>query len=310
MDRGETAGAFFGTDEALLREHLLECLRQRLRGLKKAARRCRKRSSENAVHQLRVQLRRLLALLELLTCIVPEVHLQRARKKLKKRLDRFDKLRDTHVQLLFTGGMLRDFLELKALHKKLQRRENRLLKPATKHARKCSVGWLAHTRRMIKTHVRAAFRLHSGRARPVDRLAAGIQKAFDRVTALRAQIDPKQVETIHRTRIAFKKFRYMIELLHPLLPAIQARQLVAMDSYQTMMGEIQDIGMLRETLNALVRKGKLKKTPLKRFNDLLANRQAILIRGYLEAADELFTFWPPAYARMSTSRARPATIAA
>jgi len=305
MDRGETSGGLLVSDQAILREHLLDSLRERLRAFRKAARRARKRSSEQTVHQLRVQLRRLLAFFELLSTVVPDVHLQRARKKLKKRLDQFDDLRDTHVQLLFSASMLSHFPELKPLHKKLQRREDRLLKRATRKAQDCKCPWLAHAKRMIKRHLRSAFRPVGARSRSAQKLLEGINKAFDRVTQLRARIDPQHLETIHRTRIAFKKFRYISELLQPVLPGIKPRQLVAMDGYQTMMGDIQDVEMMLQTLDELVKKGKLRRVPLNRFREFLANRQSILVRIYLEAADELFSFWPPAAPAFRTEQASP-----
>jgi len=127
-----------------------------------------------------------------------------------------------------------------------------------------------------------------------------VQRAFGRVVELRHQIDPGQLETIHSTRIAFKRFRYMIELLQPILPAVKPRQLIAMDQYQTMMGEIQDIGVMIERLDKLVTKKKFKRLPLERFRQVLLHRQERLVRAYLNVADQLFAFWPD-----NRVRARP-----
>src|SRR4051812_5952557 len=115
MHRGEASTGLALGGQAILREHLFDSLSERLRAFRKAARRCRRQSSEEAVHHLRVQLRRLLAFIELLGAVVPQVHLERSRKKLKKRLDYFDDLRDTHVQLLFIANVLLNFPELKRL---------------------------------------------------------------------------------------------------------------------------------------------------------------------------------------------------
>jgi CHAD domain-containing protein len=309
MDRGEASTSLTMGGQAILREHLFDSLSERLQAFRKAARRCRRQSSEEAVHHLRVQLRRLLAFMELLGAVVPEVHLERSRKKLKKRLDHFDDLRDTHVQLLFIEKILANFPELKRLHKKLRRREKRLLKPAAKRAKESSSPWLGHSKRMIKRHLRTAF-ASTARSRPTVRLLKNINKTFERVTRLRKRIDPKHLETIHRTRIAFKEFRYMIELLQPVLPGIKPRQLVAMDGYQTMMGEIQDVEMMIETLDELVRKGKMGRVALIRFREFLVSRQTMLVGRYLQAADELFTFWPPAGPIFRTAHLSPTILAA
>jgi CHAD domain-containing protein len=292
MDRGDTLGTLLDRDKALLREHLLESLSERVRDFRRASRRCRKRNTEQAVHHLRVQLRRLLALFDLLACLLPETDLKQARKKVKKRLDDFDDLRDTHVQLIFTAGMLRDFPELKPVHKKLQKQEERLLQPAARRARHCALRWLHDTKRRIKRHIKALFATRSVRVRPSQRILQAVQTAFDRAGALRAQITSEDLTTIHRTRIAFKRFRYMIELLQPLLPSVSAQQLVAMDAYQTMMGNIQDIGAFLDRLDGMIDDGKLKRGQLEGFRQVVLHRRTALVQAYLEAADELSAFWP------------------
>jgi CHAD domain-containing protein len=286
-------GGSLAANRTVLREHLLESLKERSREYRKALKRCRKRRSEQAVHQLRVQLRRLLAMFEILTCLIPREQLQKAQKKLKKRLDGFDELRDTHVQLLYTAGMLRNLPELKPLYKKLQRREQRLLAPAAKRARNFRRGWLERAMGKIKRQLKLALSSHSVRSHSAEKILELLESAFKRVTNLRQRIDPKDLPTIHRTRIAFKQFRYVVELLQPLLPAVKPQQLVAMDNYQTMMGDIQDIEVIIEGLERLLQKKKLKRAPLLRFQEVLLRRRELLVAAYLDEADELLTFWPP-----------------
>ena len=132
-----------------------------------------------------------------------------------------------------------------------------------------------------------------------------MQRAFNRVIEIRHQIDPAHLETIHRTRIAFKRFRYMIELLQPILPAVKPRQLIAMDQYQTMMGEIQDVSVMIERLDALLEKKKFKRLPLDRFRQVLLQRRERLVQAYLNVADQLFTFWPDNRVRRTPRQAQP-----
>jgi len=302
-------GCSLGNDPLLLREHLLESLGERWKAYRKAVKRCRKRASEQSVHHLRVETRRLLSTLELLSYLSNTVQLRKAHQSLKKQLDAFDDLRDTHVQLLYTATMLRDFPELKPLVKRLERREKNLIKPAAKTAQRSKLKRLGRRISAIKSNLKVAFArtgvLHStgvagtvalpaapaGRFRPAVRLAQAVQRTFNRVVELRHQIDPVHLETIHCTRMAFKRFRYMIELLQPILPAVKPRQLIAMDQYQTMMGEIQDIGIMIERLDALLEKKKFKRLPLQRFRQVLLQRRERLVQGYLNVADQLFTFW-------------------
>ena len=302
-------GCSLGDDPLLLREHLLESVGEQWKAYRKAVKRCRKRPSEPSVHHLRVETRRLLSTLALLSYLSNTVQLRKAQETLKKQLDAFDELRDTHVQLLYTATMLRDFPEVKPLFRRLQRREKSLIKPAARTAQRSKLKRLSRRISATKSQLKVAFArtgvLHGaglpgalalpaaqpGRFRPAVRLAQAVQRAFDRVVEFRHQIDPAQLKTIHRTRIAFKRFRYIIELLQPILPAVKPRQLIAMDQYQTMMGEIQDIGVLIERLDKLLKKKKFKRLPLERFRQVLMHRRERLVRAYLNVADQLFTFW-------------------
>jgi CHAD domain-containing protein len=56
--------------------------------------------------------------------------------------------------------------------------------------------------------------------------------------------------TIHRVRIAFKSFRYMVEIIHPLLDDYPVETLKRMNDYQALLGEIQDTEVFAQTLAA------------------------------------------------------------
>jgi CHAD domain-containing protein len=57
-------------------------------------------------------------------------------------------------------------------------------------------------------------------------------------------INPAQANTIHRVRQAFKTFRYMVEIVHPLLEDFPSENLEQMHDYQSLMGEIQDVEII------------------------------------------------------------------
>jgi CHAD domain-containing protein len=279
-------------DPSKVRAHLLKALRQRWRAYRKTLKKCRNHPSEEAVHFLRVESRRLLSALELLGSFVTHSHVQKARRKLKKRLNDFSELRDTHVQLLSVEVMLQEFPELKPLYRKLLRREKRLIKPAARRAKLSKCGSLARAVKRTRQHLKAAFAMPLVRCRPRERISQMLEAAFDRVAQLRNEIDPKDVTTIHETRIAFKKFRYMIELLQPILPGVTRRQLVAMGHYQTMMGDIQDLGIMLASIETMATKSKVKAASLARVRKALEQRHRFLVQSYCNAADELFNFWP------------------
>ena len=116
-------------------------------------------------------------------------------------------------------------------------------------------------------------------------------RAFERVLRLQARIDPAAPETIHRTRVAFKRFRYMAETLAEHLPAPDKVMLEAMHAYQTMMGDIQDADVLCEGFERYLHKRPMEPALAHEFAAELSRRRQRFIEIYLRQADELFDFW-------------------
>ena len=103
------------------------------------------------------------------------------------------------------------------------------------------------------------------------------------------RVDPVQPSSIHRVRIAFKKFRYTLEIIHPLLPGFPETQFKNMHNYQTAMGEIQDVEVLLQTLDDFVtRHTDYDPLPVRQFYQ---KRHTELINAYIENMNEFFTFW-------------------
>jgi CHAD domain-containing protein len=68
---------------------MLDSLHDRWQSFRAELKRCRKKASEGAVHDLRVATRRLISTLDLVARVHPEADLRKARRALKKQLDLF-----------------------------------------------------------------------------------------------------------------------------------------------------------------------------------------------------------------------------
>ena len=268
---------------------LANCVKAERRRYRKRLERCQRKFSESAVHDLRIQTRRLLALLELLGALHSPGPLKKIRKVLKQRLDAFDELRDTHVQMSLLSELDPRFPEPCDLDALLCRRERRLTDElhqgvlATKQAR---------LERRLKT-VEKKFRESAGQIpREEARLAirAVLREAYDRVVTLRRRIRPNRAATVHRTRVAFKRFRYMSELLRPYLPGLKAKDLDRMRDYQTMMGNLQDMEVLLASLRRAVADKEISGRAVGPLRRELQRRRRELMDTYLAAADRLFDF--------------------
>jgi len=273
----------------------VKAMRRRYR---KRLERCQRKFSESAVHDLRVETRRLLALLDLLRALHLPGPLGKIRKVFKKRLDAFDELRDTHVQLSLLRPLWRQFPEARELDALLCRRERRLTHQLQQGVLTTKQARLERRLRTIEEQLLGpdgpAVTGPRGAACPA--IPAALREAFDRVVKLRQRIHPNRTATIHKTRVAFKRFRYLCELLRQRLPGLKADKLGRMRDYQGMMGNIQDIEVLLAGVRRAVEEKEISGRAVGPLRRELRQRRRELIDIYLAAADRLFDFKPNASA--------------
>jgi CHAD domain-containing protein len=204
--------------------------------------------------------------------------------------------------------MLRSFVAARPFYVYLSRREARLLKGTRKEIKRLRTGGLGKL--LDRCRVEAEANRDEGTPKQAAaRLLRSVDGAFARTARLRARVDPKRTKTIHRTRIAFKKFRYMAEALAAHLPGANEKTLAAMHHYQTMMGDIQDIEVLLGTLDKFLGKEHVPPGPARYLREELLRRRNWLVRVFMDHAYQLDGFWPAAMAR-SGGKAQPGFVAA
>jgi CHAD domain-containing protein len=273
-------------------QHLADSLPAQWRRYRKRLKRCQRHFSEEAVHDSRVETRRLLATVELLRAFLNEKDVRKARRALKRHLDTFDQLRDTQVQLVYVAGLTRAFPLARAFRDWLRRREARFAREARRDVKHIKARRLGRRLAAFEKELR---RLHRApaRARALETALKAIDLAFDRVTRLSRRIRAENTATIHRTRIALKRVRYMIEALSPLLPAVTENHSRAMRGYQSMMGDIQDLEVLLAAFDEFVRGERADRRSARPLRAELQRRRRLLIRVCLNAVGKLRLFWPP-----------------
>ena len=273
---------------------LAAALDSRWQSYRKQLRRCQEKFSEDGVHELRVATRRLLAQLILLSCVAPSAALEKARCILKRRLAVLGDLRDTQVQRLFIEQKVPSFPELVLLRDWLQRRERRLAKSAAETVNRFKTGKLE---RCISALIRG-LTAKARRSRVQEQLASAVLRAaaqsFAKAVERRRAISVADLRTIHQTRVAFKRFRYIVESLSPGITGLSKRQLRTLAYYQRKMGIIQDLEVMQACLTRYSRENKKRGALLQRFSRYLRGRRTRALRSFLKSADRLFEFWPPA----------------
>lgn len=246
--------------------------------------RCRTEFSNDAVHDLRVSIRRVITVIQLLNSIWPQRRLNKIVKTFKDQLDELDDLRDTQVILEEISEALDELPQLRGFQKQETEYEEELLKKLRKKLNEFETDTLE--RRMDK--VREA--LDNG---SYDGLQAFILRAVDdayqRVHERYDQVDLQNAATIHRVRVAFKTFRYMVELIHPLLEGYPQECLQQMHDYQSRMGEVQDAEVFLRTLNDYSEEVSFQDLgPARRR---YRNRHVEAIAAFAEDMQQLHSFW-------------------
>jgi len=272
---------------ALLRDRL----RAMRRGYRKRLARCQVEFSETSVHDLRIETRRLLAMLDLLGALHFGDSLRKTRKIFKKRLDAFDELRDTQVQLLLLKPLWRDVPGAREFDLVLRRREQRLIGELRKEIKRLKPLRLERRLKALERDWRELAAAESP-ARTRALAAAALRETFEAVAALHQRVRRSRTGTIHRLRVAFKRYRYMSELLQPLFPRLTARRLCRMQAYQGLMGDIQDIEVLIAAVKQAVQLALLPARDARALLAALKGRRAAVIDKFMAAANRLFEFQP------------------
>jgi CHAD domain-containing protein len=270
---------------------LEKSLKKQWRRYRKELKRCQDRLSEGTIHNCRVGARRLLATVELLGGFLSAGRVRKVERALKRHLSTFDDLRDTQVQLPIIKKLEPRFPAAGAFYAFLQKRENRLIKSTRRNIKRVGTQRLERLVAAGRDEIQGR-RKQCPPPKAVFLLLNSVDRAFAYASRLRAQIDPLDTDTIHRARVAFKKFRYMVETLAPCLPVRTPRLLDSMRHYQTMMGHIQDAEVLRQALERFLRKKRLAAEAARRLREELLLRRQRLIGDYLEVTGQMLRFWP------------------
>ena len=274
---------------APLTAHLARNIGRMRRRYRKRLARCQQDFSETAVHDLRVETRRGLALLDLVAKLGGHGGLKKMRRAFKQRLDAFGELRDTQVQLGLLTPLWRAFPEVAELKKILRKSERELIARLRGKIKKLR---FAGMNRRLKQLEREFAATAITRQTQRDPIFAALQAAFAEVVKRRGRIRRDKTETIHRLRIAFKRFRYLSELLQPLPTRLTAARLAEMRKFQAAAGDIQDLEVLLARLKKIARAKTMRPNQLANLRAELLRRRRGAVNSFLADVDVLFEFAP------------------
>jgi CHAD domain-containing protein len=273
-----------------LHQHLRRLLKKMWKDYLKSFRRCRTKFSKDSVHRLRVESRRLLAVLNLLETLLDQTSVAQPRRLLKKSLRGLGKLRDTQVQLLDIGNNLRSFPGVKGFYKALGQRERRLVRQVGARLCRTRLRKIKTNMAAMRKEARCVLANPTHELRHREALARALNQALVRVTVLHSQCRADNLKTFHRLRVALKEFRYTIELLQPLLPGGIKEELKMLRETHDRLGAIQDACVLVAVLEKFCRKQARKAPALRKFCRGAKRRRALLVDEYLAGACRIDRF--------------------
>jgi len=197
-------------------------------------------ASDEAIHDLRVAIRRVLAWIAVRDALLgPDRRLREARLSLKALMSPLGKLRDAHVKRYRIRNVDPEGDEPSYLYS---------VQVASDILR-----WEARVRKRLGAQSTRRFRVPvpKGADGPGGRIEAAIL-APDLLGRLerevskhrKAALDPADPEALHRMRLAFKKYRYAAEVLLPLFPKATEETAKRLHAFQTLLGTIHDCDVI------------------------------------------------------------------
>lgn len=278
-----------------LGEVIIRTLEVRWTVLRKALDAARKKPGARRVHDLRIALRRMASVVALIETVVDG----RAERRLRKRVDRLlqmlGDLRDTHVQRKEIAAMCRRFPALEGLRERLEKRERAREREVECKLGKLDVGALQMFFEEVAAEALLALSSPSLLERHRQTLFEAVNRRFSRLIDRRRELDVADIATMHAMRVAFKKFRYMVEVLQPMLVGLGKAQLDSMQAFQTMMGDVSDLDVLNRRLATWRAKHQRGASELVAAQDDVGRRLLQKTDTLVAAADEIYGFWNQSY---------------
>ncbi len=254
--------------------------------------RCRRRPTEAAIHDLRVAMRRLLAVMSTVESIPPGGYLRRSCRETRNHLKAFNSFRDIQVQLLGVRRLKRRFPVLVRYETFLRRQELSLVRAVRAEIRTLRQETYLRSLSAVQSELSGLYGTPAASRAVRAMLTGSAAAAFGKVLARRASLRPMDPRSVHRMRVAFKKFRYTVELNRPFLPWTDRRHGLEMDAFQTSMGEIQDLEVLAAGLRRFARQDVRSTGPLYLpLFQYLASARATKMNLFLHSANRLESFW-------------------
>jgi len=277
--------------DALLRR----LLQERWRTFTLQLGRAQRRPGTEAIHDVRVATRRLLASLALVDAVCVTKAGRKVRKPARTLLKTLNAVRDVQVQRETVRRMARHHPVLRSYGVHLRQQEALLLHQAAAAFRAVPLVAIEQALGVLEGELDRALDRPPVRQAGMDLLRGTVAASYARAMARRRAIRFDRPDSLHRFRVAFKKFRYSIEVLENVFPWVDRRVRKAMNRYQTTLGELQDLEVFSAGLRAFARsRRRVRMGPLSSYLPVyssLERRRERLLDRFRRSMDDADRFW-------------------
>lgn len=240
------------------------------------------------VHDFRVSIRRYKALIYMLRALFDVAYLDELESLLKMQLKSFSKLRDTQVQILRLEKSVYRHPSLYTFLVFLRNKEQDYINKAKSLTRTLDSsdveGLTAFTSMELKS-------LMTKNNVYIQNLLIPLANSLINVIDMINQVDKSNLNSIHSVRIAFKKFRYILEIQSEILSLTQD-DFKTLKQFQDIMGLIQDNSVFTNNLQNFAKKQKIIPfDDYKRAFSSIERERIILTNKFLKLSKHFIAYW-------------------
>jgi CHAD domain-containing protein len=252
-------------------------------------RRAGRREADDAVHDLRTTARRLLSVLDSIDATKGGKAVRRLSKRVARILDRMSVPRDLSVEQATLSRVAGHPRTLRGFERELDRDYRRAMRRSQRTLERVKLGPLRRDKKRIARRLRQT---PSGETALRQDLLGVARASFERVRLRRAAVNPNEVRTMHKLRIAVKNFRYLMEAMSPLVPGVTEAALESLHALQTTLGNLHDLEVLSGALSGHAA-GTSPRSPgaLSRVLLNLETEHSGMLRSFLTSVDPILDSW-------------------
>jgi CHAD domain-containing protein len=211
---------------------------------------CRQNPGPDPVHDLRVSIRRLRALFRASRLACLKTVRPGSVKSLRGLMGMLSRFRDLQVQQVMLAPLASRFPCLEDYMARLRASEESARNLLSGRLSSFDEPLLAGEVEAMATRLGQVSEAGRCGGRAAGRISDHLAGAHRRLLSLRSAIESADPSAIHRLRVAFKKYRYLVEPLAPLSANPDPSALARMHDLQGAMGDIQDLAVLMRGLRS------------------------------------------------------------